>query len=351
MLYLDEVPGAIKQTHQRFFAVENRGKVYKNALLLTSTNPDGDLVQGKKITGIFNEATRITGVEYHPDFPERRKDVAKFLKNHHKNSHFIGKALHSINFNKLTLKELMDYLGFDMCGNFTGSLAANLFRHQHCFADGMRFPMTIKAVERKDGLQKAVERVVNMDYTRWLEKKLHGVSFTIPFGMTQDMKRNLYSQLFMIIHSMPSKYINFNRIVVYKNTDANSMASEMAFVDMDVFDSDTDIRTQNRLERILNAYAEICPSRAREVQLYSDAKKKKKASVKKANTVPFHELLKIRSRADMNKPINKAKITRLAKKLALETGREVAELRASMVAGLNRHWTEVSKARKAKRKT
>ncbi|GAI79558.1 unnamed protein product, partial [marine sediment metagenome] len=70
------------------------------------------------------------------------------------------------------------------------------------------------------------------------------------------------------------------------------------------------------------------------------------SGVKKANTIPFHKLLGFKSRADMNRPVSKAKITRLAKKLAPKTGREWKELRGSMVAGMNRHWTEVSKAKK-----
>ena len=352
MLYHDTRPGQIKQEMQRRYAVEYRGKIYENVFLLPSDNPDGDLTQGKQ-TGIFKAKTRINGVEYHPDYLERRKIVKQFLQKNHANSEFIGRPLHLIKFDKYVDNGKIDYFGCDMCGNLTPQLAVNLFRHQNSFADGMRFPVTIKIVNRRDETQEAIEMIGRGNHNHWLEHQLKGVSFTSHFGMTKDLQKNMYTQIYMLLHSMPSKTFTFHRVIVYKNSDTSNRSSHMVFLEMEINDADEDIRRRNRFERILRVYAGLCPSRAKEVQLTKPGKvgrpRLQRPGVKKANTVPFHILLGFKCRKDMEKPYAKAKMTKLATKLAKETGRDMAELRGSMVAGMNRHWTEVSKSRKNKK--
>lgn len=349
MLYEDKMPGAIKQESQRVFAVENRGKSYKCAVLFPSTNPKGDLVQGKD-TGIFDNC-RIIGIE---GVDTRKEAVRKFLAKQDKNALFIPRTFDSIRFAKYVEPNEIDYLGADLCGNITAPVAARFYQNQQYFADNMRLPMTIRIINRKQGAERArdeaLEQAIRYKPDEYVKKMLKNVPMTTHFGMSKKLKRNLYVQLYMLLHSMPSKKFVFHRIIVYRNGNTSSY---MAFLDISLKNCVKDIRRENRLKKILTAYGNICPSRQPDVQLTKPKKRGrprlKKAGVKKANTVPFHIMFAFKSRADMNRPVSKARMTRLAKKLAAETGRDMQELRGSMIAGLNRHWTEVSKARKVKR--
>jgi len=333
MLYEDSVPGEVKQQMQRGFAVENRGEIYNIIGLLTSDNPKGDLAQGQT-TKIFPKTAKVFGIE---GIKKRRDKVAKFLKKQAKNSTFIGKMLHSIDFGKyLDDEERLEYLGCDMCGNLTVQTAASFYINQEHFADGMRFPVTIKAVDRKDNVQRAIERVERMDYIKQLEKWFKDTPFTIPFGMSQDLKRNMYTQIYLLIHSMPSKDFIINRIIAYRNSDISSHASYMVFLDIELRDIEVDVRRRNRFERIINVYNSFCPTS--QVTMFKP-KKRGRPKIKRVKREAFHITLGFNKRSDMEKKGGKSKITKLARTIAKETGRDFLEVRGSMVAGLNRHFT------------
>jgi hypothetical protein len=353
MLYKDATPSNIKQQNQTVHAVEHRGRNYKCAFLFSSDNPKGDLFQGKK-NKIFLKGDKLFSMEGDDN---RKKQVKKFLDKHHKDVTFIPKRLEVIKFGDYCEPSEMDYLGCDMCGNITAPLAANLYRNQQYFADGIRWPMTIKLINRKNGAAKAAAEVlagsIRYQVEDYVNKVLKGVRFETHFDMSKDLKRHLYHQLYLLFMSMPSKEFVFHQIIIYRNEDVSKHASYMAFLDFELYDASKNVQRFNILKKILARYANICPSRKDAVRIEKPKRKvgrpkKKRTGVKKASVVPFHILLELKSRKDMNRPVNKAKITRLAKKLAVEVGRDWQELRKSMVAGMNRHWTEVEKKRKRK---
>ena len=342
--YVDAMPGEIKQQKQRAYAVENRGKVYKRAALLPSLNPNGDVRQGLETEIFIPKVSKMLGIEHDKDI---QNAVEKQFQKQFEGATLIRKSVSSVDFGKYTTpNSLLDYFNCDMCGLYNAHVAASFFKNQAYFEDGMRFPLTIKLVDRKDNIQQAIESVtVRYDHMRYVDKRCKNVPFDIEFGMSDELWKNMYAQIYLLMNSMPSKDFYFHRINIYKNRDVSKYASYMLFLDIELYDMDEDIRRRNKFEGIIKHYNQLCPTKR--VALFNRrgrGRPKKKQIV----TVPYHVQLGFRSRKESLTPSGKAKITRLAKKVVRETGRKLVETRSSMVAGLNRHFTEKSKARKRK---
>jgi hypothetical protein len=253
-----------------------------------------DVHRGFK-TGLLDENTSILAWEKEKT---RRTKVARQLAKRTDNYDVIGKNIDNTDLSKWLNGKLMDLFLFDICGNFTAQLAKWFFDNQKCFESGMRMPMTLSANIRHKALHESVIKDSKGRYIDVVAKAMKNVVFSGEgmFGLTDAMKENIASQIYMVINSMPSKRIKFNAINVYRNSDKSTMAAYMVVLDTTVYNAKFDVRKFNTLKRVLKGYDKQVNEKSK---LYFDRKRRKTSSKKKK--IAFVDMFNIKSEKDLNK--------------------------------------------------
>lgn len=267
------------QKHQfgRMHTTENRGKVYRNILCFPSklaldTHAGFD-------NGILTEDTNIIAVER---VKNRRRAVKSQLSKRTSNYQIAGTEAERVKLNKyLKDGDKIDYMPYDMCGNYTAAIAGWFFRNQKHFADGMRMSVTLTAINRKLHTYNEIKAVVGDKYLKVATKALKNAVFSGVggFSLTSKMRDHIASQVFLLLCSMPDKQVEINRVSVYANTDVSHMAKHMIVLDTYVYDSEHDVRSANTLSRIINRYNEAVGPMS-QVRLTAKVKKVKAVRVR-----------------------------------------------------------------------
>lgn len=241
-----------KELFGRKHTTEDRGQSYNNVVCFPSTTAI-DVHQGFK-NGILTEDTLIIAVER---VKSRRASVKKQLNKHTKNYYVAGTDAHRLKLDKfLPSDEKIDYLPYDMCGNYTAAIAGWFYRNQKRFADGMRMSVTLTAVNRRPETFDEIKKVAGDKVAKTVSKALKNAEFAGVGGfcLTSEMREHIASQVFMLINSMPDKHIEINRATIYANTEFSSQAKHMVVLDSYVYDAESDVRKTNVLNRIVRGY-------------------------------------------------------------------------------------------------
>jgi len=313
-----------KQKSQRSVATENRGDTYKIVPCFPSVEAL-DIHEGFE-NGILTKKTKILAIEKDSS---RRKAVKKQLSKRTKNFDIVGSEAHNINLlNYLKDGDKIDYFPFDICGNFTAQLVGWFFRNQHHFADGVRIPMTLSANQRHKDLHKAMAKIVGPSYAKVVKALLKNVPINSHWGLSEEMKTNIASQIFMIVHSMPDKEIEIRKINIYNNNDKSPKASYMVCLDIYVHESENNSRMYRKLVRIIDKYNSYV-AKSSQVDLFQRPKQSKKI----CKALNYAERLGIKTKKDLAKLASsgvKASITRWANKNNTTSQRIIGGIRRSV---------------------
>jgi len=276
-----------KAMFNRKIATEYRGKTYKYAAGFPSTTAI-DTKENYE-NGNFDQSTNFLAIE---KVKSRRKYIKRKLNPMTNNFKIAGTEAYSLNLNKYFPDNKIDYYGFDICGNFTAKIAGWFFDNQHKFADGMRMPMTLKAVDRKQKLYDAVIKETNNKYLEKVKKMLKKTLWSGigAFNLNEDMIKNISTQIFMVDCSMPSKRIEIKNVNIYRNDDKNNMADDMITLDVYVHDSETDVRKQNTFINILNNYNLTVGKHSQVILKTLQKETKKSISVKQENIKNVYDI-------------------------------------------------------------
>ncbi len=259
-----------KQQFGRLHTTENRGKVYK----VTAGFPSTAALDFKAAfdNGILDKDTKIIAIER---VKSRRGAIARQLNNLTNNYQIAGTDAHCLKLSKfLADSEKIDYLPYDMCGNFTAKIAGWFFRNQKRFADGMRMSITLTAISRKLETYNEIKAIVGDKYHKIVSKALKNAVFSGigGFSLTSEMRDHIASQVFLLLCSMPDKQVEINRVSIYANTEVSTQAKHMIVLDTYVYDAEHNVRNANTFSRIINRYNEkVCD--AYQVILKAKAKK------------------------------------------------------------------------------
>jgi hypothetical protein len=300
-----------KARFNRNIATEWRGKVYNISPCLPS-----ELAIDTQLcfqTGIYSKETYLMPIEM---VPYRRPivdaQVSKLTDNY---CDVIGVKVHAIKLEKyLDLEkegEQIDYFPLDICGNIHMQLVRWFFLYQEYFADEMRFPITMQALNKRDGYNfDAVNQATNGKYYDFIDKltKQQATEFHFANGMpTPTTMESIYSQLYLIYCSMPDKELLFKSVNVYNNADEvereegqkGKLAEDMVLVDVEVKDNEYRNCTLGKLKKVVNCYNKLRP-KGEPVILAHKTRKKREKKGQTQNRVAFVDMFGIKSRKDLN---------------------------------------------------
>jgi hypothetical protein len=241
--------GKIKNSIRKI-ATKNRGKCYKRMVLMPSELAL-DARQAFE-TGIIDPDT--TGILAIENVPKRRDGMIRRLRKITPNF-LVSKSVESLNLDKFFPDNQVDYFFLDLCGNMSMKRIATLYRNQDSFADGMRFPITLAVFDRK--MKGFVTDIVGEKRVKKVKKDaIYKAEKTVaPFcNITSEVESHIANQIFLLIHSMPSKRVEITKQYVYRNTDKSNMASYMVFLDIILHDCEEDVRKRNLLDEIIHKY-------------------------------------------------------------------------------------------------
>jgi len=242
-----------KELFNRQRTTENRGHVYRNTLCFPSilaldTHAGFD-------NGILTaEDTNIIAVERNKT---RRNAVRNQLDKRTNKYQIAGTEAERVKLNKyLKDGEKIDYMPFDICGNFGARIAGWFYRNQKHFADGMRMSVTLTAINRRLETYNEIKQITGDTYIKTAAKAMKNAVFTGigVFSMTPKMRNHIASQVFMLINSMPNKHIDINNATIYANTDVSALAKHMIVLDTYVYDAESDVKKTNLFHRIIRGY-------------------------------------------------------------------------------------------------
>jgi len=206
----------------------------------------------------------------------------------------IGVKAHSVKLEKYLDKgEKIDYMPFDICGNFTAWLARWFYLYQEYFANEMRFPITLQIGNKRSQVSvfKAVENATDGEYYNIVEKILRKQNTELYFsnGMpTKTAMESLYSQIYLLYCSMPNKDLIFKSLNIYNNSEIverqdrqrGKLAEDMVLIDIEVKDRENPKNAIGHLRSILNCYNEM--TKGENVEL----KHRERKTKKKTNKTP-----------------------------------------------------------------
>ena len=276
-----------KAEFNRRILTENFGKTYKVAVSFPSVEAK-DLHENFE-TGNYNKGTKVLAIE---KLKSRRADVEKQIKKRTNNFKILPKDAHKVNLkDSLKKTEKVDYMGYDICGNFTAQIAGWFYRSQNHFENGMRLGMTLKVDNKRksqvfDSILEATDDKYFDRVDNYIKADTTYQKMSLP---TTTMIESIYSQLYLLIQSMPYKELDIKRIFIYKNYDKSNMAEYMMTLDIYVYDDmrkekhSRNIRKENQLIKIINLYNGKVKSDVSKVSLFETVKKTKK--VKKVKKV------------------------------------------------------------------
>lgn len=236
----------VKNTYGRTVATEWRGDKYNICFCFPS-------VEAKDIhaafeSGIINSKTKIIPCEKNPN---RRDLVAKQLLTRTNNfTDVIKSPAHKVDLNRVLLSgEKIDYMPFDICGNFTISLAAWFYKNQKHFANGMRLPLTLQVNNKKfvgrdfNTINKITKGKYQNFVHHFCQKNRISHKNSEMLLQTTAMQEGIASQLYLLLNCMPDKNIVIRQVNVYRNSDISDKASYMMMVDAIVYD----IKNRNKI--------------------------------------------------------------------------------------------------------
>lgn len=225
-----------KQQFNRSVATENRGVSYRNVVMFPSTLAL-DMHEGFE-NGILTKETNIIAVE---KLKRRRPTMIKQLRKRTTNFQVSKSDAHSLKLRKyLGPGDKIDYMPFDICGNFTAKLAGWFYRNQQYFADGMRMSITLAAINRNQKTHDLIKEIAGDGCFKIVHKALKHALWTAVggFTMTEGMRENIATQVFLFLCSMPDKHIQVNSISLYSNKDTKEgKFTDMITLDAYVYDS------------------------------------------------------------------------------------------------------------------
>jgi len=270
-----------KQQFCRLHSTENRGKSYHTAFGFPSTMALD--FRAAFNNGILTKDANIIAVER---VKSRRGTVKRQLNKLTANYQIAGTDAERVKLSKyLEVGDQIDYMPYDICGNFTARIAGWFFRNQKRFEDGMRMSITLTAINRKLETYNEIKAVVGDKYRKVVSKALKNAVFSGVggFSLTSDMRDHIAAQVFLLLCSMPDKQVEINRVSIYANTEVSSMAKHMVVLDTYVHDAEHDVRSSNTLFRIVHRYNhKVCD--AYQVALKPKVKKAKAARVRVPKT-------------------------------------------------------------------
>lgn len=218
-------------------------------------------------TGIETRETYIVPIEC---IPERRPLVAEQLSKLTDNyCEIVGVKAHAVKLeNYLDKGDKIDYMPYDICGNFTAQLARWFYLYQEYFADGMRFPITLQVGNKRSQVSvfEAVEYATDDKYFAFVERFLSNTEFYFADGMlSKTAMESLYSQIYLLNCSMPSKELEFKSVNIYSNADEvereegqiGKLAETMVLLDIEVKDRHLRQNGIGSLRSILSVYNEM----------------------------------------------------------------------------------------------
>ena len=224
-----------KQQFNRSMSTENRGKVYRNVVCFPSTLAL-DVHEGFE-NGILTEDTNIIAVE---KVRTRRPAMVRQLKKRTSNFQVAKSDAFRLKLAKYLKGEKVDYMPFDICGNFTAQLAGWFFRNQPHFANGMRMSLTLAAINRKKKVTDLIKEIAGDSIFKYVHKALKNALWSSVGGflITEEMRENIATQVFLFLCSMPDKHIEVNSISLYSNKGKKKgKFTDMVAIDADVYDS------------------------------------------------------------------------------------------------------------------
>ena len=246
-----------KELYNRQLTTENRGKSYNHVVCFPG--PLALDIHAGFDNGILTEDTNIIAVER---VKSRRGVIKRQLNKRTSNYQIAGTDAHRLRLNKfLADGEKIDYLPYDMCGNFTAKIAGWFFLNQKRFADGMRMSVTLTAINRKLETYNEIKAVIGDKYRKVVSQALKNAVFSGigGFSLTSDMRDHIASQVFLLLCSMPDKQVEINRVSIYANTEISTQAKHMIVLDTYVYDSEHNVRKSNTLSRIVSRYnSKVC---------------------------------------------------------------------------------------------
>lgn len=224
-----------KQQFSRSVATENRGVSYFNVVLFPSTLAL-DMHEGFE-NGILTKKTNIIAVER---VRSRRPTMIKQLRKRTRNFQVAKSNAHALNLRKYLKGEKVDYMPFDICGNFTAKLAGWFYRNQPYFADGMRMSITLAAINRNTKTHNLIKKITDNNCFNFVHKALKSALWTAVGGflLTEEMRENIATQVFLFLCSMPDKHIQVNSISLYSNKGIKKgKFTDMITLDANIYDS------------------------------------------------------------------------------------------------------------------
>jgi len=294
---------------QRDNAVKNEGIIYKHPAFITTRHLfdvkqalyDTHIITHKSIPLLINK-----------DKQEAKK-IDKKSRQMFKKTIIAAQSLHEIKLNKILDEgDQIDYFFCDLCGNYTVKNAYWFYKHRHFFADGCRLPLTVQVLHRKTEWHKAILEITKasknyiLPDVREMISQAKDIGF---FGLSYELILNLSTQLNALFVSLPDKKIVLRSITVYKNSDINTMAKEMAYLDIVLYDKKFDNKTYGKFMNCIKEYQRHTKG--------TILKKKKRGRKKKVKPVlTYAQRLNISTKRDLRKLELrgvKAAITRLAK--------------------------------------
>jgi len=280
-----------KDRFNRQIATEFRGKVSNISLCFPSVKAKDTNLSFE--TGVYSKDTYLLPVEM---MPQRRPIVEKQLLKLTENfSDVIGVKAHSIKLEKYLDKgEQIDYMPFDICGNYTMQLARWFFLYQDYFAQNMRFPITIQAGNKRafSYVFNAVLLATKGKYFDFVDKLLAKTEFHFANGRpSQTAMESIYSQIYLIYCSMPNKILEFKSLNIYNNSEKvkraegqrGKLAENMVLLDIEVKDR----KCRNKI-----AFGKL----KKIVKCYNDTSTKEKIELK-------HRVRKNKAKEKIKKPM------------------------------------------------
>jgi len=283
--------GIIK-ARQRNRAVENRGITYKTALMFPSEKCE-DVLQGFNETCIFNRDTFMLAIE------KDRSYVPKIKRTIHKlfdNAEIFNTEASNVDLREILGQRKIDYCFYDICGGWKPDIANWFYHNNDLFAQGARLAITICVNQRQADFLKAAKSVCCIRQGK-SSKEARNISRMLLPALAEQFpdienvgfaeapeqtKENFCTQLNAISFSMPDREIVLNKVVLYRNHDVekdNEIASYMAYIDMEIYNTKMNIKEEKRLLRWFNKYNSLVGVQS-QVGEYIKTKNKERKSYK-----------------------------------------------------------------------
>jgi hypothetical protein len=259
--------------------------------------------------GSINRNTFVIAVEYNKRNVSR---IRKFLQKHFKNFEVYEGTAASMYLEPLLKDRKIDYMFFDMCGNFEAHISNWFHKNQEHFKPYAKIWITARATFRKGKCRKALRSYVGKRIMDGLGKKLSDVTTNVfsHYLSTGDITKHIQDIMQFIYLSFDKTDIDFTGIYKYRD------GSDMALVGLQTkgvcdngFDYDAYVKNYNR--RVCAA-KKITYGYARGQWPGKKLRKQRKRKAAPRAVQNYADLLKVKNEKDLNKRGVKIAIGRYA---------------------------------------